>query len=1080
MRPASIPCHKISMLIGFACLVSIVGPLHAQDRKLAAELLERVGVSRGVVSVLGDDAETVIDIAKSSELLLHVRLPGAEQVAEQRRRADELGFGIDRAVIEQGTFAQLPYASNMIDGLVTTQASGELLNNLKAAEVLRALRPGAVAIIGGQDPAADSDALKTWASAAIEDAQTYTNRFGTWIQFSKPVPQGIDEWSHWEKSPDNNPVSQDTVIKAPYMPPFMAGPFYIGMPSLTTAAGGRTFLAVGHIAHHPREWDGLNRLIARNGYNGTVLWERKLPEGYLTHRSAFIATKDTFHMIDGESCLLLDAATGKEMGRIRIPELEGEWKWMAIKDDVLYVLAGKPDGGVTTTKGDRTFGGWSWADLSKEYYPERFPGKRIPVGFGDTLAAYDLKSKKPLWLHKEETLIDSRGLAVRDGKLYLYCPDRHLRSLDLKTGELVWTNSNRDLLNLIEQPGKGLTSTPGWRTQTLVVATPEALIIQGQTRMNVTAVSTKDGYLLWTKRKVNNNPNAIYVDGKVVVGVGRGGTHVVIDPVSGEVEENLNFGKRACTRLTACADSFFVRGEGTLRFDRASKKVLVDGAQRPACNDGAMPAHGLLYLGPWQCDCNLSLIGNIAKCSAGDFQFDQTANSQRLEKDASDIINVAEFEVAAEDWPTYRSDNQRSSSTKANARLKAGTSSSPRWSYVPKRSYTPTAPVAAGGLIFSSGDDGIVRAINVDNGSLRWQFRTPGFVKYPPTIAEGRAYVGCGDGYVYCLEAATGRLLWRFQAAPVERHIMVYDRLGSTWPVGSGVLVEDGVAYFAAGIVDHDGTYVYALDAKTGEIKWQNHSSGHLSEELRKGVSVQGNLAIFRNQLLLAGGNQVSPAQFDLETGACLTKPQLSGQPRANNGRFVGVFRDKSAIVGGRILYSAPENVSTKGSFNVFTGSRAFRLNQGGVPPAWNDRTVALVNFKHGKLTCCDAAKVEQQMEAGYGDSNIPPRQRRWLNLTSALEKSGGVRWQTDMDQPNKFETVSIVTCPDKVVAAVKYQMRFRAQPQWFVVSFDAKSGNPVAQRELPATPLPDGLLVDRSGTVVVSMIDGIIVCFGG
>ena len=48
---------------------------------------------------------------------------------------------------------------------------------------------------------------------------------------------------------------------------------------------------------------------------------------------------------------------------------------MAMQDDVLYVLAGKPDSRVTTTKGDRAFGGWSWADLSKEYY-----GRRIQIG----------------------------------------------------------------------------------------------------------------------------------------------------------------------------------------------------------------------------------------------------------------------------------------------------------------------------------------------------------------------------------------------------------------------------------------------------------------------------------------------------------------------------------------------------------------------------------------------------------------------------------------------------------------------------------------------------------------------------
>ena len=65
-----------------------------------------------------------------------------------------------------------------------------------------------------------------------------------------------------------------------------------------------------------------------------------------------------------------------------------------------------------------------------------------------------------------------------------------------------------------------------------------------------------------------------------------------------------------------------------------------------------------------------------------------------------------------------------------------------------------------------------------------------------------------------------------FRAAPLERKIPVYGSLSSTWPVGGGVLVEDGVAYAAAGMANYDGTHVYALDAATGKIRWQNNTSG--------------------------------------------------------------------------------------------------------------------------------------------------------------------------------------------------------------------------------------------------------------
>ena len=54
----------------------------------------------------------------------------------------------------------------------------------------------------------------------------------------------------------------------------------------------------------------------------------------------------------------------------------------------------------------------------------------------------------------------------------------------------------------------------------------------------------------------------------------------------------------------------------------------------------------------------------------------------------------------------------------------------------------------------------------------------------------------------------------------------VYGVLLSTWPAASGVLVEDGTAYFAAGITSYDGTHVYALDAETGKPLWDFQSGG--------------------------------------------------------------------------------------------------------------------------------------------------------------------------------------------------------------------------------------------------------------
>jgi hypothetical protein len=143
-------------------------------------------------------------------------------------------------------------------------------------------------------------------------------------------------------------------------------------------------------------------------------------------------------------------------------------------------------------------------------------------------------------------------------------------------------------------------------------------------------------------------------------------------------------------------------------------------------------------------------------------------------------------------------------------------------------------------------------------------------------VSEGRVFVGSGDGYAYALEAATGKLLWRFRAAPAERKIPVYGSLQSAWPVATGVLVANNVAYFAAGMNNYDGTHVYALDTEDGAIKWQNNDTGGIGAS----VGVQGDLLLYEDRLYLAGGSAASPAVFDIIDGRCLDRGRESRSGR--------------------------------------------------------------------------------------------------------------------------------------------------------------------------------------------------------
>lgn len=305
---------------------------------------------------------------------------------------------------------------------------------------------------------------------------------------------------------------------------------------------------------------------------------------------------------------------------------------------------------------------------------------------------------------------------------------------------------------------------------------------------------------------------------------------------------------------------------------------------------------------------------------------------------------------------------------------------------------------------------------------------------------------------------------------------MVYGNLCSTWPVNTGVLIHDGIAYFAAGIIDHDGTYVYALDAKTGKIKWQNNSSGHLSRELRKGISAQGNLTVQGDRLLMAGGNQVSPAAFDLATGECLSQPFAQGNPKANHGKFVGVFQDEYPISGGRTMYASPRNVANKDSFVLLRDGRPHAFSFGGIPPAWNDDALAMVDFRNGKLICYAMDKAVKRVAKGFPPPDrSKPQPRRWFSFAQAFEADGAARWRTDLDSPNKFEVLALAVTPDRVAAIVQFQNRVRAHPQWQVIAFNSAGGAPIWfwRHDLPFEPLPEGLAVGRNGQLIVTTLDG-------
>jgi outer membrane protein assembly factor BamB len=992
--PRSSPSGRPLSLLAAVLLVlasrALVADAAAQD---SATVLERIGVNRGICMLVGDaPSGFAVQLARGSQLTIYVQSANFEQVLAARQVADAAGLLGSRIFITEGGYARLHLADDIADAVIVTESAAGAAGVSKE-ELLRVLRPGGKVLLDG-------------------------------AELTKASPPGTDEWTHPYHSADNNPQSADIVARRPYLTHFMAEPWYCPLPQISVVSNGRIFKAFGNRSSARPQEDLLNKLFAMSAYNGTILWRRDLSPDFMIHRNTMIASPDTLYLADDKSCKLIDAATGEIRDEIIAPaELSDGpvWKWMALEGGVLYALVGEKETSDQPLRGDRLRGaGWPWWSINNYTF-----------GFGRTLLAIDPATKKVLWHHREQERIDSRALCMKNDRIYFYSDQKFLACLDRATGNVVWKSSEPDLLEAIGANGRAQHWMLGFASTAYMKAGDDALFFAGPQRERIVGASTKDGRLLW-KRDGGNVQLVLRSDGLYALGEGRVNSvasSFKLDPLTGEVLATFPSRDR-CTRATGCVDSIFTRGGNggsTAVFDVTSSepKMGVVSPMRPACQDGVVVSHGLLFWGPWMCRCDMAQLGVISLGPGGSFDYlAQATDAERLEGAAADAGDVEPFEVSAADWPAYRKDNARSTYTE----LTVPDQVRQQWQFSPVSRVVATAPVTAGGLVFVSGSDGVVRVLDAADGTPRWTAYTGGQVKYPPAIADGRVYVGSGDGWVYCFDAATGKRQWRFRAAPIERAIPLYGLISSTWPVGSGVLVDNGVVYAAAGISNFDGTHVYALDAVTGKIRWQNNTSGNEDPETPEGgVSVQGPLLLHKGAIYMASGNM----------------PPLSSYAVAD-GKF-------APAPGGR-------------GKDLFI--RRNQVNATGFPLYWRTEDDHFLSPMELETPAGNIAVATAQLALLAEQQPADPKEKPKAHWISA-----------------PFQEIAAVVVTKNAVLVTGLD-RTTVEGKEVLVSglcaLNLSDGKQMWKHPLPAAPVAWGLAVDRDSRIIATLTDGRVLGFGG
>lgn len=809
-----------NVIFSFAILAGTVAAV-ADDR--AARILESTGVRGGLVVHVGcDDSEFLCKLRANDSYMVHGLDTDPARVERAREYIKSRGL-YGKVSIDRFDGRNLPYIDNLVN-LIVVAGKGQV----PAKEIERILVPCGVALLLPRIRVQDTGLRKYKAEIAGRQ----------WTKLVKPVPDAIDDWTHFLHDADGNAVADDSVVGSPFHAQWVSGPKFTKSHSVVTAvnamvsSNGRMFSIVdeGPIAlpgFLPSQWT----LVARDAFNGVVLWRRSIeswqpynnPQRRMVpadlHRR-LVADKDRVYATLGlfGPTVALDAATGETAMIYKGTELTQE---IIHSQGVLFLVLG-----VTAPE-----------DVNRRQLADQrlFVEKK-------RLMAVRAKTGEILWTKDDEDTLGvlAFSLAARGNRIF-FQNEKAVFCLDDRSGEIKWN-----------YPRESTYLRPGWSGSTLVALPGVVLVADRRADAGtgspqgadgeVVALSVETGERLWSGKCAEGDASptdVFHVNGLAWIGEelrrkpvdyahGRNVHTGTVEKTHDLTENWPTMHHHRCYRDKATSKYILAGRTGVEFIDLVTGKLVQHHWIRGNCKHGILPCNGLLYVPPHQCACytegKLNGMWALAPARKADVAH-RTTETPRLEKGpaygSSQKSNIENPQ--SEDWPTFRHDSKRSgySRTVIAADLKE------RW-----RTKLPgglTQPVMADGKLFvASGDDHGVYALDAKSGETLWSRTVGGRVDSPPTVSDGLVVFGSTDGHVYALRASDGALVWRYRAAPDDKRMMAYGRIESVWPVHGSVLVEDGKVYCAAGRTSYldGGMYFVKLDLKTGgKLLEKNHFS---------------------------------------------------------------------------------------------------------------------------------------------------------------------------------------------------------------------------------------------------------------
>ena len=837
--------RAVSTLTFVLLLAFIVHP----QTPLHAETIEPQG---GLVVCIGADAlESMADHWDKPNCTFHGLLPSAKAVERLRTTIRKAGVQ-GRVSVSLFSGTRLPYIDNLVNLIVIQDARCEIRDE----EVERVLAPYGMAI----------------GPKGLSCIPNPASRIGNGVvSFTKPFPSNMDEWPQYLRGADNNAVAKDTVVGPPRHVQWISDPAWtrshMGAASIASmvSAGGRLFTIedreTAENPYLPSKW----RLIARDAFNGITLWTLDYPSWdpitvyiktfHAQPQRRLAAIGDILYCTPGLDAPVtaVDAATGTKIREYAGTDRTQEF---AYHDGTLYVVVGdrmqeklaakqkttttrKKKGGKKTqdaavqTKTDQRpavedleFGGHGFP---KRLYNPAWPTADVPK---NTIIAIDAKTGKELWRSDKIDRYTGCSMALK-GKKLVYQSASGLFCLDSKSGRSCWTVK------------KEIPYGRGAMPHTLILTDDAIYSEEGK---NVYAYSLADGQSLWAKpvkaRKGYQAASDLFVASGALWMCGAGGTPTSYDLKTGEhiktIPQKLSdpMGHDRCFR-NFITERFYINTKtgGPDCLDLVSNTEFPAPFTRGTCSIGNLPCNGLIYCGPYACQChlpaglhnfNVYYTDEASLTTPG--QVIEVVRKVRLEKGVAygEVISSQSSVISDQQWPTYRHAAGRLS---AAAVAVPATGMSRRWRS--KLTAPATAPVIADGKVFvAETDTHTLHALDAFTGKRLWDYVAGGRIDSPPTYHMGLVLFGSRDGWVHCLRASDGELAWRFRDLPYKL-VCAFGQLESAWPIHGSVLIKNDTAYFCAGRSSYldGGLFLYGLNPVTGEVVHERQFYGPYGDD---------------------------------------------------------------------------------------------------------------------------------------------------------------------------------------------------------------------------------------------------------